>query len=204
MVQSGRNHPKTAPATRPPNAFMLFRSDFWAREKLKVEPVERDHRDISRIAAICWNNLDEETKGVYRKRADEHKELHRLQHPEYRYSPLPRQTTRVKRRRTGKGGSADEERCKQLAVRIMTEFHKGDVLRWPRSNTRRTLKNAKQRDPKLVLNSLESRKELKKSALNMETSTEGMVVPVTAQEDNPTLMSLKEEVIDVYQTEIGG
>ncbi|KAM6498358.1 High mobility group box domain containing protein, partial [Amanita muscaria] len=73
--------------TRPPNAFMLFRSDFWAKEKLKDEPIERDHRDISRIAAICWNELDEEIKAVYRKKAEEQKKLHRLQHPEYRFSP---------------------------------------------------------------------------------------------------------------------
>ncbi|PFH54730.1 hypothetical protein AMATHDRAFT_106412, partial [Amanita thiersii Skay4041] len=73
--------------TRPPNAFMLFRSDFWAKEKLKTEPIERDHRDISRIAALCWNNLDDEIRAIYQKKAEERKQIHRLQYPEYKYSP---------------------------------------------------------------------------------------------------------------------
>ena len=182
MVQNAKDHrKKKMPAMRPPNAFMLFRSDFWAREKLKVIPIERDHRDISRIAAICWHDLDDETKAVYRKRADEHKELHRLHHPEYRYSPVLRETTRIQRRRTRKGGNADEERCKQLAVRVMTEFHKRD---------------AKRRDTELIPNSLESKKEWTKSVLNTETSTEGVVVPVAAQENSPIQ---KEEVIRAHQ-----
>lgn len=129
---------KKASTTRPPNAFMLFRSDFWAREKLKVEPIERDHRDISRIAAICWNSLDDDTKAVYRKRAKEHRAVHRLQHPEYRYSPTLQETARKGRRRTVKSESMDDERCKRLAGQVMGEFQKG---KWPRNNARRMVRD---------------------------------------------------------------
>lgn len=112
--------------TRPPNAFMLFRSDFWAKEKLKDEPIERDHRDISRIAAICWNELDEEIKAVYRKKAEEQKKLHRLQHPEYRFSPIRQETVTRRKRRLGKSSRVEVDRCKRLALQVMAESEERD------------------------------------------------------------------------------
>ncbi|KAH6901519.1 high mobility group box domain-containing protein, partial [Coprinopsis sp. MPI-PUGE-AT-0042] len=72
---------------RPPNAFILFRSDFWAREKQKLNPVERNHRDISRIAGHCWRNLDPISKQRYYERSIRLREMHRRQYPDYKFKP---------------------------------------------------------------------------------------------------------------------
>lgn len=184
-IRTPDNTRKKAPATRPPNAFMLFRSDFWAREKLKVEPIERDHRDISRIAAICWNNLDDETKGVYRKRAKEYRALHRLQHPEYRHSPALQENVRRGRRRTAKNGSVEDERCKRLAVKVMGEFH----------NTRRVVRDAD------VQNSFEGAEELVKLTEDVEETTEvlrGEPAMICGDEPAPTFYS-EGKVIDAHE-----
>lgn len=103
---------------RPPNAFMLFRSIFWANEKLKDEPIERDHRDISRIAAHCWNSLDDVAKDPYRALALQRKLQHGLEHPDYKYRPaFPRE--RLSKRKVKKSDDAEEERCKKLASLVM-------------------------------------------------------------------------------------
>ncbi|KAF6757981.1 high mobility group box domain-containing protein, partial [Ephemerocybe angulata] len=75
---------------RPPNAFIIFRSDFWAAEKLKPHPVERNNADISRIVGHCWNSMDAAQKKVYYDRAAQLREMHRLQYPEYRLKPAAR------------------------------------------------------------------------------------------------------------------
>ncbi|KAF6766473.1 high mobility group box domain-containing protein [Ephemerocybe angulata] len=85
---------------RPPNAFFIFRSEFWAKEKAKVAPVERDHRDISRIVAHCWHSMSADKQKVYYDRAKLVKEMHRLQYPHYRLKPAvrrPRARLRTKR-----------------------------------------------------------------------------------------------------------
>ncbi|KAF8665147.1 hypothetical protein AX16_000613 [Volvariella volvacea WC 439] len=103
--------------SRPPNAFMLFRSEFWAKEKLKPEPIERDHRDISRIAAHCWNQLDEKERTRFQKMAEERKQQHRQQHPDYKYAPMFRK--KPGKRKPKKSRTAEEERCRKLASIVM-------------------------------------------------------------------------------------
>ncbi|KII94425.1 hypothetical protein PLICRDRAFT_60514, partial [Plicaturopsis crispa FD-325 SS-3] len=71
---------------RPPNAFMLYRSDFWAKQKVTTT-VERDHRHISRIAGHCWNNLSDAERAPYKRRAEAEKVRHAREHPEYKYTP---------------------------------------------------------------------------------------------------------------------
>ena len=190
--QTPHDSRKKASATRPPNAFMLFRSDFWAREKIKAEPIERDHRDISRIAAICWNNLDDETKAVYRKRAKEQRALHRLQYPEFRYSPVLPETARRGRRRTVKSGGTDDERCKRLAVQVMGEFPKG---KWPRNNARRMIRGTN------FQNSFEDMAELVKQAGDVGMSAEvrlGEPTMACGEGPIPTLYS-EGKVIDAQK-----
>lgn len=72
---------------RPPNAFMLFRSDLWAKEKNK-STVERDHRMISRIAGQEWNKLSEAQRAPYRSMAERAKQQHTLLYPDYKYTPV--------------------------------------------------------------------------------------------------------------------
>ncbi|EFI28653.1 hypothetical protein CC1G_13679 [Coprinopsis cinerea okayama7 len=124
---SRASQPKKAKShiSRPPNAFLLFRSDFWAREKLKANPVERDHRDISRIAAHCWRNLDLATKQVYQRRALHLRELHQQQYPDYKYTPA----RKARMMKKSKDLSEEDERCARLAAIVMP-----DVVASTRSN----------------------------------------------------------------------
>ncbi|KAL1747815.1 hypothetical protein HDZ31DRAFT_60848 [Schizophyllum fasciatum] len=83
---------KTAPAMqpghvpRPPNAFMLFRSDFV--KKGKVPPhIESNHGSLSKIAGALWRSLPDAERQVWFRKADEEKDLHQQEHPEYEFRP---------------------------------------------------------------------------------------------------------------------
>ncbi|KAF6757987.1 hypothetical protein DFP72DRAFT_1065237 [Ephemerocybe angulata] len=109
---------------RPPNAFIIFRSDFWAAEKLKPQPVERNNADISRIVGHCWNSMDAVQKKVYYDRAAQLREMHRLQYPEYRLKPAAR---RPRGQKMKSGVMIEqEERCRRLASAIIGEAHQLD------------------------------------------------------------------------------
>ncbi|TFK30710.1 HMG-box [Coprinopsis marcescibilis] len=110
--KKGKSH-----ISRPPNAFLLFRSEFWAREKQKKNPVERDHRDISRIAAHCWRSLDDTAKQVYYQRASKLREQHQIQYPTYKFTPAPRKT-----RKKSKKTDENDARCALLASQLMPEY----------------------------------------------------------------------------------
>ncbi|KIJ21450.1 hypothetical protein PAXINDRAFT_32552, partial [Paxillus involutus ATCC 200175] len=73
---------------RPPNAFMVFRSWLWNKDNLKS--VERDNRNVSRIAGRYWNELSEAERAPFRKMAEEAKLRHAELYPEYKYSPMSR------------------------------------------------------------------------------------------------------------------
>lgn len=81
--------------------------------------MERNHRDISRIAGICWKELDEEDKQVWKDRAARLSEEHRRQNPNYVFKPAAR------RPRASKPKSqtlvAKEERCRALASKVIAD-----------------------------------------------------------------------------------
>ncbi|KAI0078481.1 HMG-box, partial [Panus rudis PR-1116 ss-1] len=72
---------------RPPNAFMIFRSQYWQLEKLKSS-AERDHREISRMAGIMWKAMSPAERAPFKQKADEVKRRHMLLYPDYKYSPV--------------------------------------------------------------------------------------------------------------------
>lgn len=89
---------------RPPNAFMVFRSWLWNKDDLKS--VERDNRNVSRIAGRLWNDLSDEKRAPFRKMADDAKMRHAQLYPEYKYTPSFRKAKKSsqhlpKRRREG-------------------------------------------------------------------------------------------------------
>ena len=81
------------------NAFML-----WAKEK-RVEMMKQGLQvaEVSQVIISCqesilistnskalseqWKRLSDEEKGHYYREQDQLKELHKLQHPDYKYSP---------------------------------------------------------------------------------------------------------------------
>ncbi|KAI0719118.1 hypothetical protein C8T65DRAFT_636841 [Cerioporus squamosus] len=111
---------------RPPNAFMIFRSEFWNMEKIKDTVIERDHRQISRIAGQRWNQLTPAERAPYHAKADEAKRLHAIAHPNYKYTPICRKDRGVKRK--AKLDLSDKiYRCQQVA-RLMQRGYVGADL----------------------------------------------------------------------------
>ncbi|KAI0367513.1 hypothetical protein BV20DRAFT_557836 [Pilatotrama ljubarskyi] len=110
---------------RPPNAFMIFRSELWNKEKIK-STVERDHRQISRIAGNLWNDLSEAERAPYHHLAEEAKKEHARKYPQYKYSPIYRRDKPAKRK--PKHDHSDKVlRCHEVA-RLMQLGYEGDEL----------------------------------------------------------------------------
>ena len=82
---------------RPPNAFMLFRSDFLRRGIIPPH-VECRQQNLSRIAGQCWNLLSPEEKGRWQDEAAKVLAEHQKRNPDYKFSPAPRGTRRPKGR----------------------------------------------------------------------------------------------------------
>ncbi|KAI0325623.1 hypothetical protein GY45DRAFT_210794 [Cubamyces sp. BRFM 1775] len=112
---------------RPPNAFMIFRSELWNKEKIK-STVERDHRQISRIAGNLWNSLTDDERAPYQERAEEAKRLHAQTYPQYKYSPIYRRDKPTKRK--PKQDHSDKVlRCHAVALLIQQGFEGDDLKR---------------------------------------------------------------------------
>lgn len=79
---------KTGHVARPPNAFLLYRSNFWATERDCL--CERNHRNISRMAAAKWKLLSKAEKEPWKRQAEYQKTVHAELHPGYRYFPTGR------------------------------------------------------------------------------------------------------------------
>lgn len=103
---------------RPRNAFMIFRSAFWADEKIS-RTVEHDHRHISRIIGHCWNKMSEVEKDEWRAKALQEKLEHERKYPGYRFQPTPR-TKRPLKRRVKRNGLDDLARCEKLADLLLS------------------------------------------------------------------------------------
>lgn len=87
--------PVRAHVPRPPNAFMLFRSDFLKRGVIPSN-VERRQQQLSRVAGQCWNLLPQEEKTIWQQRATEVLTEHQKRNPNYKFTPSPRGSRRSK------------------------------------------------------------------------------------------------------------
>ena len=111
--QCRRSKGKNGNAPRPPNAFILFRSDFWRFNKERIP--ERDHREISRLAGLCWNALEESRRVPYQERARQLKDEHSQLYPQHRYN-LPARERAA--RRVKKEENDNDEPCGVIAVQV--------------------------------------------------------------------------------------
>ena len=75
----------STPIKRPLNSFMLYR-----RDKQTEVTSTQDNQSISKIIGTLWRNETYAVKAHYNSMADREKELHKLQHPEYKFSPQRR------------------------------------------------------------------------------------------------------------------
>lgn len=97
---------------RPPNAFMVFRSWLWNKDNLKS--IERDNRNVSRIAGRYWNELSEAERAPFRSMAEEAKARHAQLYPEYRYSPGSQKKSKVSQRRSHRSAEVENEKCNKV------------------------------------------------------------------------------------------
>lgn len=101
---------------RPPNAFMLFRSDFLKKGVIPSH-VERRQQNLSRIAGQCWNLLPMEEKDVWQEKAAQVLLEHQRKNPDYKFTPAPRgsRRTKIKGRPEADGEvHGSEERIRQI------------------------------------------------------------------------------------------
>lgn len=82
---------------RPPNAFLLYRSDFLKRRTIPRE-VEKRQQNLSRIIGECWNLLSTEEKAVWHEKAAAATAAHQAKYPHYKFRP----TRRIAGKRTSK------------------------------------------------------------------------------------------------------
>ena len=106
---------------RPPNAFMIFRSELWRKEKIK-RTVERDHRNISRIAGSLWNRLSTTDQVPYRRAAEEAKRIHAQLYPDYKYAPVYHRDRRAQPK-----AKADHKKKAQRCDKVAQLLHRGIV-----------------------------------------------------------------------------
>ena len=84
-----RDAPKRIP--RPPNAFMLYRSDFHKRRTIPRE-VEKRQQNLSRIAGQCWKMLPETEKAIWYGKAAVIRAEHRARYPSHKTGPFHKDT----------------------------------------------------------------------------------------------------------------
>ena len=125
---------------RPPNAFIMFRSNF-VKKYPKIKTVEKQQKNISRIVGEAWRMLGAHKKMEWYDRAAEAARQHKLDHPDYKFSPAPRGSCRLKDNSQTMVTENIAERTKQLRE-TFTEF-KGVA---PPSVRRKTLKKVKSAD----------------------------------------------------------
>ncbi|KAG8220106.1 P-loop containing nucleoside triphosphate hydrolase protein [Butyriboletus roseoflavus] len=102
---------------RPPNAFMVFRSWLWNKDNLKS--IEKDNRNVSRIAGRYWNELSEAERAPFRSMAEQAKARHAQLYPQYRYSPTSQKKPKASQRRAQRSTDAENEKCKKVADMLL-------------------------------------------------------------------------------------
>ncbi|KAF9075899.1 high mobility group box domain-containing protein, partial [Rhodocollybia butyracea] len=69
---------------RPPNSFILFRSDFLKRDVIPAS-VEKHQQTLSRVAGEVWNLMPPEEKKTWYDKAAEAVKSHALKYPNYKF-----------------------------------------------------------------------------------------------------------------------
>ncbi|KAK4703420.1 hypothetical protein P7C70_g2799, partial [Phenoliferia sp. Uapishka_3] len=77
---------------RPPNAWILFRSQTIRNLKQSSEPVKMSQSDISKHIGEMWRGESTEVRQWYEKQADLKKEEHKRMYPGYKYQPVRKDT----------------------------------------------------------------------------------------------------------------
>ncbi|GLB43205.1 putative high mobility group [Lyophyllum shimeji] len=79
--------PRAEKIPRPPNSFMLYRSDMGPRLPPPPPGTTRPQAEVSRLVAKLWHNEAPEVRREYMRRAAEKKKEHEAMYPDYTYKP---------------------------------------------------------------------------------------------------------------------
>ncbi|CAE6527267.1 unnamed protein product [Rhizoctonia solani] len=139
MPPTRPDRPRTTPASssngngkaqppRPPNAWILYRSDKLKELATNQAPGPRKPQaEISKIISQMWQAEGPETKGMYEARAEEKKAEHAALYPDYKFAPMKKEdkamlrkaqrqekeefraAERNRKKRKGKGRADDED-----------------------------------------------------------------------------------------------
>lgn len=85
MRKAPKDAKSDARIPRPPNAFILFRSDLVSGQY--TPPLQTD---LAVEAGQLWYKLDNLTKTYYYRQADQAKKEHKKKYPSYTYHPSPK------------------------------------------------------------------------------------------------------------------
>lgn len=92
QTANNRANPLSAQPPRPPNAWILYRSD-----KLKEIPApaagepRRPQAEISRMVSDMWKNESPEVRAYYEQQSEIKKAEHQAKFPGYRFKPMKRE-----------------------------------------------------------------------------------------------------------------
>ncbi|KAF7332176.1 HMG box domain-containing protein [Mycena kentingensis (nom. inval.)] len=100
VLPAGVDRTKKIP--RPPNAFILFRSDLLKNKNVK-EGGPQQQQILSKVAGEAWRMSTEAEKDVWRGLAREQAEQHRKEYPDYAFKPA-RRSKKSKLRQSGEDG----------------------------------------------------------------------------------------------------
>ena len=78
-------------APRPPNAWILYRSDRLKELPPLAQGERRAQADVSRMISRMWKNETDETRQHYERLADEKKAEHSIKYPGYRFQPMKKE-----------------------------------------------------------------------------------------------------------------
>ncbi|RMJ06914.1 hypothetical protein CDV36_013489 [Fusarium kuroshium] len=92
---------------RPRNAFILYRQHHQAQ--VVARNPHLSNPDISKIIGEQWKDEAEDVKANWKSLADEEKQRHQRQYPDYRYQP--RRGNKAQGTRTGSSPADDSGRC---------------------------------------------------------------------------------------------
>ncbi|KIJ57124.1 hypothetical protein M422DRAFT_62953 [Sphaerobolus stellatus SS14] len=119
---------------RPPNAFMLYRSDFLRRGVIPAD-VESKQQNISRVVGECWKRLSVSEQKVWRDLAKEKEIEHALKYPEYQYKPTKRGP--VQKRRQALSRDQELVHCELLRSVFMPQLSGPPPPRTPEPRRKR-------------------------------------------------------------------
>ncbi|KAJ4487559.1 hypothetical protein J3R30DRAFT_3696281 [Lentinula aciculospora] len=98
---------------RPPNAFMLFRSNML-KTKAIPQTAEKRQQQLSKVAGECWNLLSPAEKQVWHDEAAKQLREHQVKYPDYKFTPASRGSSRKMKRDADQLATSDKDRVREL------------------------------------------------------------------------------------------